>query len=244
MKYKLIKEYPGSPKLGTELIPKVDKENDNTNNYYWEGSWFNPKNFPEFWEEVVEKDYEIVDFHKGDNKIISIKRLSDDEIFTIGDKIFPNNKIHKFEIKDSILKIWHCDISFSTPIIEGPSGQPGNCSWIEDISNVQKIKQKLFTTEDGVDIFEGNNYYIVNKQSLIIPLNPVNPIANKTFIKNNSYYYFSTKEKAEEYIFMNKPVLSLNDVASIYISADKPIRDTTSFSAQNRRIQDLVKSKI
>lgn len=243
MKYKLIKEYPGSPKLGTELIPKVDKENDNTNNYYWEGSWFNPKNFPEFWEEVVEKDYEIVDFHKGDNKIISIKRLSDDEIFTIGDKIFPNNKIHKFEIKDSILKIWHCDISFSTPIIEGPSGQPGNCSWIEDISNVQKIKQKLFTTEDGVDIFEGDKIYSIDKTKLIFK--DIDRIIQSQYFERSSLYkYFSTKEKAEEYIFMNKPVLSLNDVASIYISADKPIRDTTSFSAQNRRIQDLVKSKI
>lgn len=39
-KFKLIREYPGSPKLGTELTPKTDMHVTNTNNYYWEGSWF------------------------------------------------------------------------------------------------------------------------------------------------------------------------------------------------------------
>ena len=42
MKYILKKEYPGSPKLGN-IIDNL--END----------WI--ENYPEFWEEVVEKDY-------------------------------------------------------------------------------------------------------------------------------------------------------------------------------------------
>lgn len=45
MKYILKKEYPGSPKLGN-IIDNL--END----------WI--ENYPEFWEEVVEKDYEIL----------------------------------------------------------------------------------------------------------------------------------------------------------------------------------------
>lgn len=159
-KYVLIKEYPGSPKLGTII-------NDEITTY---GISFSKNNlsfikkYPEFWQPVVEKDYEILEyisklknciiepknplFNNGDWDIHSVRRLSDSEIFTIGDKIFPNNKIYKFELKNNILKIWHCDISFSTPIIEGPSGQPGNCSWIKGINNIKKIKQPLFTTED------------------------------------------------------------------------------------------------
>lgn len=83
-KYKLIKTYPGSPFLGKVLEPKVEKDNEDTNNFYWQGSWFNPNDFPELWEEV---DYEIVDTIMKNNlkqEISSVKRLSDGEIFTLG----------------------------------------------------------------------------------------------------------------------------------------------------------------
>ena len=89
MKYILKKEYPGSPKLGN-IIDNL--END----------WI--ENYPEFWKLVVEKNYEILSVITNNNKFIekvynqdatiepywkihSVKRLSDGEIFTIGDKI-------------------------------------------------------------------------------------------------------------------------------------------------------------
>ena len=88
MKYILKKEYPGSPKLGN-IIDNL--END----------WI--ENYPEFWKLVVEKNYEILSVITNNNKFIekvynqdaiiepywkihSVKRLSDGEIFTIGDK--------------------------------------------------------------------------------------------------------------------------------------------------------------
>lgn len=46
--YKLIKCYPYSPELGYIIKPKIG------NNYYWNYAWFNPADFPEFWEEVIE----------------------------------------------------------------------------------------------------------------------------------------------------------------------------------------------
>ena len=90
MKYILKKEYPGSPKLGN-IIDNL--END----------WI--ENYPEFWQPVVEKNYEILSVITNNNKFIekvynqdatiepywkirSVKRLSDGEIFTIGDKVF------------------------------------------------------------------------------------------------------------------------------------------------------------
>lgn len=94
MKYKLIKEYPGSPKLDT--ICKYDKNPWSDSN-----SFLNPvlnlKDYPEFWQPVVEKDYEILTVITNYNKFIekvynqdltiepywkihSVKRLSDGEI--------------------------------------------------------------------------------------------------------------------------------------------------------------------
>ena len=70
MKYKLIKLLPfeNSPKIGYISSPNPlvkDKV------HYWNGNWFNPKNYPEFWEEVVEKDYEILEV-KDCNKVLDL----------------------------------------------------------------------------------------------------------------------------------------------------------------------------
>jgi hypothetical protein len=97
-KYKLIKMYPGSPKLGT-----IVDENSPHNLYrLCIGE-------TEFWEKV--KDYEILELSfkrserpeirsvigyskdylealiKCENTIHSVKRLSDNVIFTVGDKV-------------------------------------------------------------------------------------------------------------------------------------------------------------
>ena len=131
-KYKLIKTYPGSPLLGKVLEPKVEKDNEDTNNFYWEGSWFNPNDFPELWEEVVENNYEIISYWSprfGDTKYLyyeghedwdninkskyhpihSVKRLSDGEVFTIGDKFTGyssnGNTIRRFALMGGTLFI-------------------------------------------------------------------------------------------------------------------------------------------
>jgi len=73
-KYKLIKEYPGSPKLDTIIIHK-------------DNSWIDPYpsvehdqmilidwviKYPQYWEEITEKDYEILSF-KCNNNIWQLK---------------------------------------------------------------------------------------------------------------------------------------------------------------------------
>lgn len=77
-------------------------------------------------------------------------------------------------------------------------------------------KEVLFTTLDGVDLYEGGECCYVNK---------------KTFDKGryfgldknildagdfNDYVHFSTREKSAEYILMNKPLLSLNDLLGVW----------------------------
>ena len=76
MKYKLIKTYPGSPKLNT-----IVQKHQNCN-YTCDYHSINPiyvENHSEFWQPVVEKDYEILATVGNNNSlkrtIFSVKKL-------------------------------------------------------------------------------------------------------------------------------------------------------------------------
>jgi hypothetical protein len=240
--YKLIKKLPFefSPEIG--YISKPTKEKDGA--HYWNKNWFHPEKYPEFWEEVVEKDYEIITvlkpyvnskyiliknksfgisyvgdvyyyngssirgFDMMDNiknsnwKIHSVKRLSDSEVFTVGNNTNAGI-IKEFSIHGSKLQLKVDGLIFLDDFL------------------VKKIKKPLFTTEDGVDIFEGGCFYSVCKQDLRItsdePINEVSIIGpNRIWDGSDGYLQFSTKEKAEEYILLNKPLnLSIQDLINI-----------------------------
>lgn len=242
-KYKLIKEFPGSPKLGTI----------NTNDQLsWKG-----EDYPEFWEEVVEKDYEILEYKTESGisckapflsdshqfyinekcKIHSVKRLSDGEIFTIGDKIKQINNNN-----DSFGLIHRFDISNDSIIINKKPNT--NCLFLKSIEH---IKQPLFTTEDGVDIFEGDEYFELitpdfhNKPCIwnILPNKTRNNINyDQKGNKEHGRIWFSTKEKAEEYILMNKPCLSFNDISNLFPGY---IHSSSNFIP---KLKDLIKTKL
>ena len=230
-KYKLIKEYPGSPKLGF-----INGEGSFTYGVHI------VEKYPEFWEEIVEKDYEILKIRVISEKygilkketicnfkinekgvssweikngiydsfnceskcfyewfeIYQIKRLSDGEIFTIGDKVKDiyeetNVIINNFELN-------HNDININDNHAK--------------ISEINKVKQPLFTTEDGVVIFEDDEVVCFDKEDWIT--------RNEKYkfqpfdVKDKNYLFFSTKEKAEKYILMNKKSLSPNDILKIW----------------------------
>lgn len=50
--FKLITSYPGSPEIGMIIKPKFG--DGKLHDYYWNHYWFNPLEFPDYWEEVVE----------------------------------------------------------------------------------------------------------------------------------------------------------------------------------------------
>ena len=86
-KYKLIKKYPGSDSVGT-IVTGYGKDGwyskgPGGKTYDWTLIVYNP----EYWEEVVEKDYEILKTCPIEGIIYSVKRLSDGEVFTVGDRI-------------------------------------------------------------------------------------------------------------------------------------------------------------
>jgi len=262
-KYKLIKEYPGSPSLNTNVT--IDETGYNCLNC---SNDLKPEKYPEFWQLVVEKDYEILSLivnkdyntlYKGDivtkkkndwigiskdNKTIcfsqnnntleeydhwsinSIKRLSDGEIFTIGDKIGTPGRI--FPIVE--FKIYNNE---NTILISSYFNKHGSGRYNQRLKDLKKIKQPLFTTEDGVEIYEGNIYYkVVNDTfQLLIMENASKGESLKSKV-------FSTKEKAEEYIIMNKPCLSINEILNLYKG------QIIDFTLKPIRIKNLVKTKL
>ena len=241
-KYKLIKEYPGSPKLGYIVIESNNKYGNITINVIVQ----DPQLYPEFWEEVIEKDYEILSIFGNENipikksdfinngwniflnnnlngaKIHSVKRLSDGEIFTIGDK-------YKSDIINEIKTIESIDLSFDKIMIR-PTGYG-----FSELKNIIKLKKPLFTTEDGVDMFENVIVYAVRPDyTLWCPKVTYNFIGNII----NDYKIFSTEKAAEEYILMNKPCLSLNDIEKAwFMSVD-------SGPLMKHGLKELVKSKL
>lgn len=207
-KYKLIKLYPGSPELGT--IRNWNSNSWSDNNDFTENKMFQPSHYPEFWELVVEKDYEILDTNIDDNlkqTIHSIKRKSDSEIFTIGDKIqyynITGEKSHTHVISD--ITIYENKILLNH--------NHGTWKSHGDFNKVQKAKQPLFTTEDGVDMYVGDEYWFLINMKHLVNLT-VLPAHKPSEFKDNMKR-FSTKEKAEEYILLNKPCLSLQDIITL-----------------------------
>lgn len=240
-KFKLIKTYPGSPELGTIIEREcrhycIDK---NTHLRYP-----NIENYPEFWEEMIEKDYEIMSFILnsngailtkrsngryvyGDTSIVgkyteedilsndrkrtdweedeegfgysvhSVKRLIDGEVFTVGDMC---NPIGEYSYnKKPIAKIWFTD--------DG-SLRIDSDNYTLSIGGIEHSKTPLFTTEDGVDIYDGDKYYYITSNFRMVILRT----AKDHEALANGGKRFSTKERAERCVYNNKEQFSLNDI--------------------------------
>lgn len=300
-KYKLIKKYPGSPDLGS-----IYEQQPNSVFYRCGFQIIFKKhieNQEEHWEEVIEKDYEILSFistntnvgekagviripkYEGYNVddylyngesvkngaylIYSIKRLSDGEIFTIGDNVKAFDRIEiikKFyqgmHNSQKHMLFWNLGYSINelvkvklpllttednVEVVDGETIvywlQFKSGMWFEygstpyynisvtsgtykAFSTVEARKQwlnkkypkPLFTTEDGVDIFENDSFYTIDSNFEI------------QFLKNsnedevdNAWF---NKEKAEEYILMNKKSLSPNDILKVW--SDLSVHTTSS----------------
>jgi hypothetical protein len=195
------------------------------------------------------------------NLIHSVKRLSDGEIFTVGDLVqferHYKSYITEFELRDDICIIKGNSFytllcvallckkplfktEDSADIYKGDSFFWTNKNGKGDLSFTQEARQGttqvdssqylkfatreaaqvyinskniLFTTEDSVDVFEGKNYYYTNSTFIIFEQLALKTINYK---KKDNIIRFSTKAKVEEYILMNKPCLSLNDVFEVY----------------------------
>lgn len=194
-KYKLIKTYPGSLPLNSI------KE-----------SCYN--HFPEFWEKVEELDYEILnyrDYHENILKyfqngcaINSVKRISDGEVFTIGDETTVDSRKTRYKI----IKIREFTNTIQV------HGQIEGKSFFYNLNQVVKLhpQQPLFTTEDNVEVFTGDKFCIVDTQFNRYRLQETVG-GHFTKVKPN-FIRFHSKEKAEDYILFHKPCLSIIEISN------------------------------
>lgn len=194
------------------------------------------------------KDYEILSFYSTSNQRIftiqelnttvknfniqnyirhsawyihSVKRLSDNEVFTIGDEV---KSIH-WEKGSSIIQ--NFDFKNNKLIILEKGYNFDKSKWLS-LEGIQHYKKPvLFTTEDGVDIREGDKFWYIDACNTGF-------YKGVATVKTTYAKYFSTKEAAEEYILMNKPCLSIKDVLSV---GQRVIVD-------EGKLKQLVKSKL
>lgn len=177
--------------------------------------------------DINEKDYQILtvvdpnpkrgiisvtdgtfNYIEGD-VINSIRRLSDNEIFSLGDAV--QSIKSNWQGDDCKIEIIHAKDDGSIDFTINQNGTKEiyrNC-----LEKFRKAKKILFVTEDGVEIRIGDDYWVYDYGKL----NNIHKVyrASQTHTGDGvNRKYFSTKEKAEEHILYNKPCLSLNDVLS------------------------------
>jgi len=202
------------------------------------------------WEEVIEKDYEIQSFisnaevcaaipkgtiviRRGEDfisgcirdteenllllpkwDIHSIKRLSDGEIFTVGDKI------DGATYTDRTLLFFSLDRYGKSLLIKQDCGD-SELNWIK-----HSKPTPLFTTEDGVEIREGDDYYWVNPKTFNWSIRvPGNYLYNNPPTKRE--LQFSTKKAAQKYIDDNKPIYSKKQAIEMLKALDAGINEYT-----------------
>ncbi len=172
--------------------------------------------------------------------IYSISRLSDNQVFTVGDDIIEqgeHSKIKSFKIivNDLAIRIKH-------QVTKG-------LSTIFQFSKFEHYipKKVLFTTKDGKKVFEGDKVYIVivdddnnistNEEGKHFESQICSSEHGGTryeFVQNRC---FSTKEAAEDWIFKNKPCISYQDMWKVWEN------NKSKWSLMNE-IEQLVKTKL
>lgn len=132
--------------------------------------------------------------------IYSVKRLSDNCIFSIGDRV-KEGTIKRFRITPNNLWQFSCYIENN---------------WI---SNDCLIKIKpLFISSDGVEIFEGDVVWTSERKKIEIyslKAETLVPLSMNSVINQELYYpVFKSKDKLIEYLINNAKVLSIEDVGN------------------------------
>ena len=186
--------------------------------------------------EQIEKDYEILDvtlkhcnptFKRSllspsetemIDKIISVKRLSDGVVVSVRDKVenknFPehNGEVYEIEELDGEIYVYYT--------------KNRGCDLLKDIC---KSRQPILTTEDGVELFEGDKHCWVDDDMHI-----GEDLTDKSD-PAPGFKYFFTKEAAEVYRLNNARLLSVKDIAE---------NDPNLTKATANRLRELVKSRL
>jgi len=196
-------------------------------NLYMDGAWeaFVKSNEPvrewEILEYLLEHNQLIGHYCAG--KIKSVKRLSDGIVFSVGD-ITHAGEITSFEIQGQNMIAKGSDFEYH-------------------INQLEKDKLPLFKTHNGKDVWENQVVLMLDKHSWT-----TRPIAaSEAMIRDCGFYkdkeklnleFFSNDVAAQEYITLNKPCLSVQDVNELLIK--KHFMDEKAIL---QKVIELAKSK-
>jgi hypothetical protein len=192
-KFELMKEYPGSPKLGTEII--LGKVWSECGSFYVPKE-FNFENYPEYWKKIVKEELSVpygTKFQTIFDKTIYTIQLYSDEFCLVEWLDNYSGKIEnvKYEIKNvnSYIK---------------------EKAWVV-------YKEFSFECEDGkVDNQDQWVYFVTERFAVHVCFakNAKHKVEND--YKPN-HKYFTTEKAAKNYVKHNKPVLSMKEVYDLYL---------------------------
>lgn len=191
-------------------------------------------------------------------KIYSVKRLSDGEVFTVGDKLDETSfiqgaKSHPISKDNIITRIGIVkDVSndvvspyaknkYKDKLFFCASNSYDNLN--VSLDNAKKAEKPLMLTKDGVEVFDGERVYQVSTIDRMYIIHTTT--VRKEITPPPSYFkYFSTKEAAENYIMLNKPVLSLNDIAQVLHLDFKSLSEYPFTEKLYSKVKKVVKDKL
>ena len=195
---------------------------------------------PEFWEEVKEKDFEILSFtclNKdtgvpfGEIRILGVNTVcSAEQYLNVGSSVKSGDwAIHSVKrlYDGQVFKIGDkCDISCQDKKIRVIDkfhlyedelsihlknfDNPCLLSFV-NLQNIKHWKQSLFTALDGVEIFAGDLVHCIRWSNYNSITSMHIPISDPYLFENN-IPIFAKKENAEEFIKQNEKRFSLNDI--------------------------------
>lgn len=236
--YKLLKKYP-SLATDWEVGMKVGLGDRNYGYSPCAGNYSDCRkldnseveNNSEYWELVMEKEYEILSFYNKDNK--SMYFLKGDRYCNKSDGTYYSDigtrtldYCMKYYNIHSIKRISDGEVFFLNDKVK-LSGKYSEIWLLKEIDNKGifrfinnpcgysinlfiKVKEPLLVTEDGVEMFGYRRCYIVSKKYLTIQHSVVDNI-NIMYLPDFNFY-FAEKENAEKYIKENQKRYSLNDM--------------------------------
>jgi hypothetical protein len=155
---------------------------------------------------------------KSGVKIHSVRRLSDGEVFTVGDRVRLSGTatapIISFEIRHGEM-------------------------WAR--GDLTKAKQPLFTTEDGKEVYVGDEYWFLSHSNAANGFEIYHhDFATHKGDHGDRWKYFSTEEAAANWVLWNKPTLSL---ANVMAASESEFGDgRRQFDSEH--LKQLAKSKL
>ena len=209
------------------------------------------------WEEVVEQQYTVIryvdsvgniyyrkrndkftinlQYEFDEDKLINrelsiqtIRRVSDNVNFSVGDKVvwdWVSCNVKYF----TIIKIYREN---GTNIMKFKTEHGRDYNIEKHVMSHYK-PEALYRSYDGHDIHEGDVFHAVHKDSFNVIENCQYKIDSES-----NYLIFKSKDKMLEHIWLNKPCLSINDVAKVYVTANR--RNTRKDSGWEKQAEQLI----